>query len=120
MRSSIVEVLDERQLLDLSGRRMHLAVDVLSDLSAVPFMGSIEIRNGPLGLLGDALHVPLGTGITTPRDLFSGGHAERITDTGTALLLSGLSKGPTRLGSCCCESGLLCIFVISYQSILYS
>jgi hypothetical protein len=26
MRSSIVEVLDERQLLDLSGR-MHLAVD---------------------------------------------------------------------------------------------
>jgi hypothetical protein len=27
MRSSIVEVLDERQLLDLSGRRMHLAAD---------------------------------------------------------------------------------------------
>jgi hypothetical protein len=27
MRSSIVEVLDERQLLDLSGRRMYLAVD---------------------------------------------------------------------------------------------
>jgi hypothetical protein len=27
MRSSIVEVLGERQLLNLSGRRMHLAVD---------------------------------------------------------------------------------------------
>jgi hypothetical protein len=27
MRSWIVEVLDERQLLDLSGRRMHLAAD---------------------------------------------------------------------------------------------
>jgi len=35
------------------------AIDLLSHLSAVPFMGSIEIRNGPLGLLGDALHVPV-------------------------------------------------------------
>src|ERR1700682_899007 len=37
------------------------AVDVLSHLSAVPFMGSIEIRGGPLGLLGDAPHGPVVT-----------------------------------------------------------
>src|SRR5271166_5348644 len=33
------------------------AFGLLSHLSAVPFMGSIEIRDGPIGLLGDALHV---------------------------------------------------------------
>ena len=32
-------------------------LQVLGDLNAVPFMGSIEIRDGPLGLLGDALHL---------------------------------------------------------------
>jgi hypothetical protein len=60
---------------------------VLSHLDAVPFLGSIEIRDGPFGLLGDVFHVPMGTGITTPRDLFSGGHAGLIADQGTALLL---------------------------------
>jgi hypothetical protein len=72
------------------------AFGMLTHLSAVPFMGSIEIRDGPLGLLGDALHVPLGTGITTPRDLFSGGHAELIANTGTALLLYRVLEQPTQ------------------------
>ena len=39
-------------------------------------MGSLEIHDGPFSLLGDALHLPLSTDITTPRDLFSGGHAD--------------------------------------------
>ena len=72
------------------------AFGLLSHLSAVPFMGSIEIRDGPIGLLGDALHVPVGTGITTPRDLFSGGHAGLIANTGTALLLYRALEQPTQ------------------------
>jgi hypothetical protein len=74
------------------------AFGLLTHLSAVPFMGSIEIRDGPIGLLGDALHVPVGTGITTPRDLFSGGHAELIQNTGTALLLYRALDQPTQHG----------------------
>jgi hypothetical protein len=72
------------------------AFGLLTHLSAVPFMGSIEIRDGPIGLLGDALHVPVGTGITTPRDLFSGGHAELIANNGTALLLYRALEQPTQ------------------------
>jgi hypothetical protein len=72
------------------------AFGLLTHLSAVPFMGSIEIRDGPIGLLGDALRVPLGTGITTPRDLFSGGHAELLTNTGTAMLLYRALEQPTQ------------------------
>jgi hypothetical protein len=72
------------------------AIDLLEHLSAVPFMGSLEIRDGPIGLLGDALHIPLGTGITTPRDLFSGGHAELIQNTGTAMLLYRALDQPTQ------------------------
>jgi hypothetical protein len=63
------------------------AIDLLSHLSHVPFMGSIEIRNGPFGLLGDALHIPVGTGLKTRDIAFSGGNADLIADTGTALLL---------------------------------
>jgi hypothetical protein len=51
------------------------AIDLLSHLSAVPFMGSIEIRDGPLGLLGDALHVPVPT--SRPGTLFSTGATRR-------------------------------------------
>ena len=51
---------------------------------------------GPGLLVDDALHVPIGTGITTPRDLFSGGHAGLITNTGTALLLYRPFKQPTQ------------------------
>jgi hypothetical protein len=72
------------------------AVDVLSHLSAVPFMGSIEIRDGPLGLLGDALHVPVGTGLKTRDVAFSGGNAALITDSGTALLLYRALEAPTQ------------------------
>jgi hypothetical protein len=72
------------------------AIDLLEHLSAVPFMGSLEIRDGPIGLLGDALHIPLGTGITTPRDLFSGGHAELVQNTGTAMLLYRALEQPTQ------------------------
>jgi hypothetical protein len=72
------------------------AIDLLSHLSAVPFMGSIEIRDGPFGLLGDALHVPVSADITTRNVFFSGGNAALITDTGTALLLYRALEAPTQ------------------------
>src|SRR5271165_1835113 len=74
------------------------SIDLLSHLSAVPFMGSLEIRDGPLGILGDALHVPIGTGITTRRSLFSGGHAELIANAGTGLFLYRALEQPTQYG----------------------
>jgi hypothetical protein len=58
------------------------AIDLLSHLSAVPFMGSIEIRDGPLGLLGDALHVPVSTNITTRNVFFNGGNAKLVPTRG--------------------------------------
>jgi hypothetical protein len=63
------------------------AIDLLSHLSGVPFMGSFEIRDGPLGLLADVLHVPVSTDITTRNVFFNGGNAALTTNTGTALLL---------------------------------
>ena len=51
------------------------AIDLLSHLSGVPFMGSAEIRDGPFGLLGDVLHVPVSTTIRTRDVLFQGGKA---------------------------------------------
>jgi hypothetical protein len=69
---------------------------ILSDLNAVPFMGSIEIRDGPFGLFGEALHIPLGTGVSTRNIAFNGGHAQIIQNTGTALLLYRFVDGPTQ------------------------
>jgi hypothetical protein len=42
---------------------------MLGDLKGAPFTGSAEIRVGPIGLMGDVLHVPFGTNITT-RNVF--------------------------------------------------
>ena len=63
------------------------AAEVLGDLSGVPFMGSVELRDGPFSLLGDALHVPLGVPITTRNIFFNGGSAGLTMNTGTAVLL---------------------------------
>jgi hypothetical protein len=63
------------------------AIDLLSRLSGVPFMGSAEIRDGPFGLLGDVLHVPVSTTIRTRDVVFQGGKAALNTNTGTALIL---------------------------------
>lgn len=43
--------------------------ELLGKLNGVPFMGSAEVRDGPFSLLGDVLHVPVGTNITT-RNVF--------------------------------------------------
>ena len=63
------------------------AVQLLGHLDAVPFMGSAEIRDGPFSLLGDVLHVPVGTNITTRNVFFNGGNASLTTNIGTAVFL---------------------------------
>ncbi len=39
------------------------AFHLLGDLKGAAFMGAFEVRQGPLGFLGDVLHVPVGTNI---------------------------------------------------------
>jgi hypothetical protein len=63
------------------------AFQLLGHLSAIPFLGTIEIHDGPLSLYGGAIHLPVGTNITTRNVLFNGGNAGLIVDAGTAVLL---------------------------------
>jgi hypothetical protein len=63
------------------------AFQLLGHLNAVPFLGTIEIHDGPLSLLGGAIHLPVGTDITTRNVLFNGGNAALIADAGTATAL---------------------------------
>jgi hypothetical protein len=63
------------------------AFQLLGHLSAAAFMGSAEIRDGPFSLLGDVLHVPVGTNITTRNGFFNGGSASLTMNIGTALFL---------------------------------
>ncbi len=51
------------------------AGEIISDLNNVPFMGAAELRDGPFGILADAMHIPLGVPITTRNILFSGGNS---------------------------------------------
>lgn len=60
---------------------------LVNHLSWVPFMGEIEFRNGPYGVLVDYLHAPVKTGISTRDILFGGATGGAIIDTGTALFL---------------------------------
>ena len=72
------------------------AIDLLSHLNGVPFMGAFEVRQGPLGFLGDVLHVPVGTNITTRNVFFQGGHANLTTNMGTGLVLYRPLDQPTQ------------------------
>jgi hypothetical protein len=72
------------------------AIDFLSHLSAVPFLGTIEIHDGPFSLLGGAIHLPVSTDITTRNVFFNGGNAKLITDAGTATLLYRVLEQPTQ------------------------
>jgi len=61
--------------------------DLISHLTWVPFMGQVEFRNGPIGLLADYIHVPLKAGISTRNILFTGGAGGLTINTGTAMFL---------------------------------
>src|SRR5262249_48200371 len=63
------------------------AFQMLGHLDAIPFLGQIEIHDGPLSLVGGAIHLPVSTDITTHNVLFNGGSASLIANTGTAAVL---------------------------------
>jgi len=50
--------------------------ELLTHMSWVPFMGSVEARNGRFGVFVDYIHAPLRAGITTRNDLFNSGTAK--------------------------------------------
>ena len=70
--------------------------EMLGDLKGAPFMGSAEIRDGPIGLLGDVLHVPVGTNITTRNVFFRGGNVALAMNTGTALVVYRVLSAPNQ------------------------
>jgi len=61
-------------------------IQLLSHLDAVPVMGSVEMRQGPLGLLGDVIHLPVATNITTHDIFYQGGNAALRANTGTGVI----------------------------------
>jgi hypothetical protein len=71
-------------------------IQLLSHLEGVPFMGSIEVRDGPFGLLGDAIHLPVGTNITTHDILYQGGNATLRATTGTGVILYRALEDPVQ------------------------
>ena len=72
------------------------AFQVLGHLDAVPFLGGIEIHDGPFSLLGGAVHLPVSTNITTRNVFFDGGTAGLIANAGTATLLYRALDQPTQ------------------------
>ena len=69
---------------------------VLGHLSGVPFLGQVEIHDGPFSLLGGAVHLPVSADITTRNVLFNGGTAGLITNAETANLLYRVLEQPTQ------------------------
>jgi hypothetical protein len=69
---------------------------LLGHLDAVPFLGQIEIHDGPFSLVGGAIHLPVSTDITTHNVLFNGGNAGLIANTGTAAALYRVFEQPTQ------------------------
>jgi hypothetical protein len=71
-------------------------IDVLSHLDGAPFMGSGEIRYGPLGVLADGLHLPVSTTITTHDIFFRGGNAELAANMGTGVAIYRVLEDPVQ------------------------
>jgi hypothetical protein len=71
-------------------------IDLLSHLDGVPVMGSGEIRYGPWGFLGDVIHLPVSTDITTRDILFQGGKAKMRANSGTGLFLYRAVEDPVQ------------------------
>src|ERR1700738_1577469 len=69
---------------------------LLGHLDGAPFMGSFEVRQGPLGFLGDVLHVPVSTNVTTRNVFFQGGNAALKANMGTGVVLYRLVDQPTQ------------------------
>ena len=72
--------------------------------------GTVEIHDGPFGLLGGAIHLPVGTDITTRNVFFNGGKAGLIADAGTATLLYRVLEQPDPVRRFRCRLPRLGIF----------
>ena len=71
-------------------------IHLLGHLDGAPFMGSFEVRNGDLGLLVDAIHLPVSTTIRTHDLLFQGGNAELHANMGTGVVLWRVLEDPVQ------------------------
>ena len=60
---------------------------LISHLTWVPFMGEVEFRSGPYGVLVDYIHAPLKAGVSTRNVLFNGGTGGVTINSGTAMFL---------------------------------
>lgn len=58
---------------------------LIDHMSWIPFMGSMEFRNGDYGILLDYLHAPVRAGLNTPNILFGGAGVGGTIDTGSAM-----------------------------------
>lgn len=72
------------------------AGEIISDLDNVPFMGAAELRDGPFGILADAMHIPLGVPITTRNIFFSGGNTGVVMSVVTGDFLYQLLDQPSQ------------------------
>jgi hypothetical protein len=61
--------------------------DLIDHITWVPFMGSLEVRDGQWGFLADFIHAPLKSGISTRQILFNGASGNITLDAGTAMFL---------------------------------
>ena len=71
-------------------------IHLLGHLDGAPFMGSFEVRNGDLGFLVDAIHLPASTTIRTHDLLFQGGNAELHVNMGTGVVLWRVLQDPVQ------------------------
>jgi hypothetical protein len=69
---------------------------MLGHLEGVPFPAEVEISDGPFSLLGEALHIPVGTSITTHNVFFDGGNASLTANEGTADFFYHVLTGPAQ------------------------
>jgi hypothetical protein len=72
---------------------MSVPFNCWAHLSAVPFLGSVEIRDGPFGLLGGAIRLPVGTDITTRNVFLNGGNAGLAATRIVGFFVSAMGMG---------------------------
>jgi hypothetical protein len=71
-------------------------IHLLGHLDGAPFMGSFEVRNGDLGFLVDAIHLPVSTTITTHDIFYHGGQAELQANMATGDVLWRVLEDPVQ------------------------
>lgn len=67
---------------------------LISHLTWVPFMGEIEFRYGPYGVIADYIHAPLKAGVSAKGVLFNDATGGLGIDTGSAMFLYRVMADP--------------------------